>query len=90
MTLENILSAIVPHMLQTAYLLDTSRFVLTGSLFANISQEEMKQAQTYLQGIPVPVVLDYGENQSLNPGKGAAFTAIDRYLGNLLEEVEKR
>lgn len=89
-TLENILSAIVPHMLQTAYLLDTSRFVLTGSLFANISREEMEQAETYLREIPVPVVLDYGENQSLNPGKGAALMAINQYIGNLLEEVEKR
>lgn len=89
-TLENILSAIVPHMLQTAYLLDTARFVLTGSLFANISREEMEQAEMYLREIPIPVVLDYGEKQSLNPGKGVALMAINQYIGNLLEEVEKR
>lgn len=89
-TLRNILSAILPHMLQTAYLLDTERFVLTGSLFAGISQEEVEKAETYLKEVPVPVVFDYGKTQCLNPGKGAALMAINRYIGDLLEEVAKR
>lgn len=86
----NILSTILPHMLQTAYLLDTERFVLTGSLFRDVSDEEIRQAQAYLSAVPVPVVIDNGSEQQLNPAKGVALRAIQNYIDGYLEEVAKR
>lgn len=88
--ISNILSIILPHMLQTAYLLDTERFVLTGSLFRGISEEEIKRAQAYLSAVPVPVVIDNGSEQRLNPAKGVALRAIQNYIDSYLEEVAKR
>lgn len=89
-TVDNILSIILPHMLQTAYLLDTERFVLTGSLFRGISDEEIKRAKASLSSVPVPVVIDNGNEEHLNPAKGVALRAIQNYIDAFLEEVAKR
>lgn len=89
-TLGDMIPFILPHMLQTAYLLDTERFVLTGSLFRDASEEGIRQAKAQLSVVPVPVEIDYGSEQHLNPARGVALRAIHNYVDAFLEEMVKR
>lgn len=88
--LEKLLSTVLPHILQTAYLLDPERIILTGSLFSGITAQALDDAQVFLKAIPKPVVLDSGTEQTLNPAKGAAMLAINDYIDRFVEEVIKR
>lgn len=88
--LERTLEMIQAHMMQTAYLLDPERFVLTGSLFRDVSDQDAQRARAYLARVPRPVALDYGPAQSLNPARGVALRAINTYIELYLEEMTKR
>lgn len=88
-TLSNTIRVILPHMLQTAYLLDPERFVLTGSLFRDVSDREIRQAKADLSALPVPVEFDCGSEQHLNPARGVALRAIQNYVDAFLDEVIK-
>lgn len=89
-TADKIIPVILPHILQTAYLLDPERIVLTGSLFRNLSGQELENAYAYFGDVPMMVDIDGGEEQQLNPARGAAMLAIDDYIQRFVEEVAKR
>ncbi len=88
--LEKTLVTILPHVLQTAYLLDPECFVLTGSMFRDITEAEIARAEKILEPVPIKVNINSGKERNLNPACGAAFLAINQFIEQYLEEVTKR
>lgn len=85
-TAERFLPAMLPHMLETVYLLDPECIVLAGSYFNDLTSDELEKLKTLWDGIPVPVVIAGGDAR-LNPAKGAALLVTDKYIEATIEEV---
>ena len=85
-TVEQFLPAILPHMNETAYLLEPECIVLAGSYLNKLSERELKSLEPLWDGMPVPVVVAGGE-EHLNPAKGAALLVTDKFIETIIEEV---
>ena len=85
-TVEQFLPAILPHMMETAYLLEPECIVLAGSYLNKLSERELKSLEPLWDGMPVPVVVAGGE-EHLNPAKGAALLVTDKFIETIIEEV---
>ena len=83
---EQFLPAIIPHMMETAYLLDPECIVLAGSYLNDRTPEELEKLKTLWDSVPVPVVIAGGDAR-LDPAKGAALLVTDKYIEATIEEV---
>lgn len=87
-TATAIAETILPHMMQTIFLLDLQMVVAAGNAFEELSAEDRMNVQNVFNAMPVPVEIADGD--SLNPAKGAALLATRKYLDVLIEEVMKQ
>lgn len=85
-TAERFLPAMLPHILETAYLLDPECVVLAGSYLNDRTPDELEKLKTLWDNVPVPVVIAAGEDR-LDPAKGAAHLVTDKYIEATIEEV---
>ena len=86
---ERFLPSILPHVLETAYLLDPQLVVLCGSYVDGLGQQYIQAIQRLFADVPAPVQIAAGA-EALNPAKGAALLATNGYMLRLVEEVNKR
>ncbi|NLA54372.1 MAG: ROK family transcriptional regulator [Clostridiales bacterium] len=87
--LTRYLPALVPHILQTAWLLDPEEVVLAGSYFDNLSQEDILAAKALFSASSVKIRIKGGILE-LNPARGAALLVTNGYITSFIEEVKKR
>jgi hypothetical protein len=81
--------AILPHIQQTAYLLDPQLIVLSGSYLENLRPESVAAVSAMTANVPAPVALATGEGQ-LNPAKGVALLATNHFINRFVEEVSRQ
>lgn len=84
-----LIPAILPHILQTIYLIDPECIVLSGSYFESLQPASLAGIEELFQPLPIPVHVAGGD-QRLNPAKGVALLAINNYIASFVEEVTKR
>ena len=87
-TVVTVAEAMVPHMLQTTYLLDPQMLVVAGNVFKEITEQAHEDVKRVFSRLPIPVEVACGD--SLNPAKGAALLVTRKYLDELIEEVMKQ
>ena len=87
--LERFFPSILPHVLETAYLLNPARIVFSGSIFDALSSEGLIRTSKLFSAAPMPVEIRSGES-TLNPARGVALIAINAYVARFVEEVDKR
>jgi hypothetical protein len=81
--------AILPHIIQTSYLVDPECIVLSGTYFESLQPESLAALEATLQPLHVPARIASGE-QRLNPAKGVALLATNNYVSNFVEAVARR
>lgn len=81
--------AILPHIFQTTYLVDPECIVLSGTYFESLQPESLAAIEATLQPLPAPVRIAAGD-QRLNPVKGVALLATNKYVSSYVEEITRR
>lgn len=84
-----LISAILPHILQTVYLIDPECIVLSGGYFESLQPEILACIEELFQSLPIRIHVAGGD-QRLCPAKGVALLAANTYIASFVEEVTKR
>lgn len=84
-----LIPAILPHIFQTAYLIDPDCIVLSGSFFESLQPANLAGIEELFAPLPIRVQVASGE-QRLNPAKGVALLTTNTFIANFVEEVTKR
>lgn len=81
--------AILPHILQTAWLMDPHELVLAGSYVDGLRPGEIQAVEKIFENAQIPVKVKVGIG-ALDPARGAALLVTDSYVTGFIEEVKKR
>jgi len=89
--LESFITALMPHIATTAYLLDPKIVVLSGSFLGDIEPKTIAKVESIIESyqLPVEVILTHG-NQEYDPAKGAALIAMNDYISSFIAKVGAR
>lgn len=89
--LESFITALMPHIATTAYLLDPRIVVLTGSFLHDIGPGTVAKVESIIRSyqLPVEVILTRG-NKEYDPAKGAALIAMNGYISSFIAKVGAR
>ena len=86
---RHFIPAILPHMLQTAWMLDPHELILAGSFMDSLAQTDLQEVKIQLEGAQIPSGVKAHINR-LDPARGAALLVSQRFVTDLLKEVDKR
>lgn len=89
--LESFITALMPHIATTAYLLDPKIVVLSGSFLNDIEQKTVEKVSAIIESyqLPVEVILTKGNNE-FDPAKGVALIAMSDYISSFIAKVGAR
>ncbi|WP_277587301.1 ROK family protein [Psychrobacillus antarcticus] len=89
--LVNLVRVLMPHISTSSYLIDPQKVVLTGSYFNNVSLNQLKEVKKIIEEYNMPYEFEFTQgNIELDPGKGAAFIAINNYIEDIISKVGAR
>jgi len=89
--LESFITALMPHIATTAYLLDPKIVVLSGSFLSDLEEKTVDKVESIIKSyhLPIEVILTKG-NQDYDPAKGAALIAMNDYISSFIAKVGAR
>ncbi|WP_165775487.1 ROK family protein [Chryseomicrobium excrementi] len=89
--LHTMIQELMPHIATSSYLLDPEKVVFTGSYLAEITDEELTILHRWIGEYDFPYNIEFalGE-ETLHPGKGAAFLSIHHFVDDFIAKVGAR